>query len=130
MKEPQIEYALRSKYAQGDVDRAYEFLVLLEDAIDGIIREPNPSVRSLGAVNREKATCWLDALLFAMFARLESFETILLTSFNDEPRKRLALLLRFWVNLLRTGKLITIDVVSRPHPLDREPLVFCVCVCV
>ena len=47
-----------------------------------------------------------------MFARLDCFEAILYKSFNDEPRRKLAILLRFWVNLLRAGKLITTDVVS------------------
>lgn len=47
-----------------------------------------------------------------MFARLDCFEAILYKSFNDEPRRKLAILLRFWVNLLRAGKLITADIVS------------------
>ena len=47
-----------------------------------------------------------------MFARLDCFEAILYKSFNDEPRRKLAILLRFWVNLLRAGKLITTDIVS------------------
>jgi hypothetical protein len=111
MKERQIEFALRAKYAEGDSEKAYEFLVLLEDSIDGIIRDYDLNVRPLGAVNREKVTCWLDALLFAMYARLDSFEGILVTPFTDEPRKRLAMLLRLWVNMLRTGKLITTDIV-------------------
>ncbi len=113
IKEPQIEFALRAKFADGDPEKAYDFLVLLEDSIEGIVREYDLSIRPLGAVNREKVTCWLDALLFAMFARLDSFESILFTPFADEPRKRLAILLRLWVNLLRTGKLITTDIVSR-----------------
>ena len=80
--------------------------------MEGIIREYSLGVKLVGAVNREKVTCWLDALLFAMFARLGSFEPILYRSFDDQPRKRLALLLRLWVNMLRTGKLITTDIVS------------------
>lgn len=63
----------------------------------------------LGAINRNMVTCYLDALLFAMFARLDSFEAMLYDEFNDEPRKRLAAILRLWVNLLRTGRLIRVD---------------------
>lgn len=63
----------------------------------------------LGAVNRNMVTCYLDALLFAMFARLDSFEAVLFDNFNDEPRKKLAAVLRLWVNLLRTGRLITVE---------------------
>jgi len=54
----------------------------------------------------------LDALLFAMFARLDGFEAMLYNSLEDAPRKKLAGLLRLWVNLLRSGRLITVDIVS------------------
>ena len=102
---------LASTYAQGDSDKAYELIVLLEDSEEGIIRSYDPEVKLLGAVNREGVTCYLDALLFAMFARLGSFEAMLYKNFDDPPRKRLATLLRLWVNALRTGKLITTDIV-------------------
>ena len=85
--------------------------MLLEDSEEGIIQRYNPDVKLLGAVNREGVTCYLDALLFAMFARLGSFEAMLYNNFEDSPRKRLATLLRLWVNTLRAGKLITTDIV-------------------
>lgn len=65
----------------------------------------------LGAVNRDKVTCYLDALLFAMFAKTDVFEAILFNNFDDEPRTRLVVIIRLWVNLLRTGRLITTDIV-------------------
>ncbi|KZF22536.1 cysteine proteinase [Xylona heveae TC161] len=108
--EPQAAYALRSIYANGDADKAFEFLVLLEESAGGIIRDYDRNVKLLGAVNRDSVTCYLDALLFAMFARLEGFEPILCNTFEDEPRKRLSILLRLWVNMLRSGKLITTDI--------------------
>lgn len=110
---PHFSYALHS--TNGDVDKAVSLLLLLEDSIEGIIRSYTPSIRLLGAENRHGVTCYLDALLFAMFARLDCFEAILYKSFNDEPRRKLAILLRFWVNLLRSGKLITTDIVSHPR---------------
>lgn len=67
----------------------------------------------LGAINRNMVTCYLDALLFAMFARLDSFEAMLYDEFSDEPRKKLAAILRIWVNLLRTGRLIRVDFTKR-----------------
>ncbi|THC94334.1 hypothetical protein EYZ11_006173 [Aspergillus tanneri] len=94
----------------GDVDKAFELLLLLEDSIEGIVRDYTPRTKLLGAENRENVTCYLDSLLFAMFARLDCFEAILYKSFNDEPRRKLAILLRFWVNMLRSGKLITTDI--------------------
>ncbi|KAF9890944.1 hypothetical protein FE257_005201 [Aspergillus nanangensis] len=109
LKEEHIGYALQSPHAQGDVDKAFDLLLLLEDSIEGIVRGYTPSTKLLGAENREMVTCYLDALLFAMFARLDCFEAILYKSFTDEPRRELAILLRLWVNMLRSGKLITTD---------------------
>ncbi|KKK14267.1 hypothetical protein ARAM_006039 [Aspergillus rambellii] len=109
IKEEHCTYALQSPYAQGDVEKAFELLLLLEDSIEGIIKGYSPSTKLLGAENREGVTCYLDALLFAMFARLDCFEGILYKNFNDGPRRKLSMLLRLWVNLLRSGKLITMD---------------------
>lgn len=105
------------------MDKAISLLLLLEDSIEGIIRSYTPYTKLLGAENRRGVTCYLDALLFAMFARLDCFEGILYKTFNDEPRRKLAILLRFWVNLLRTGKLITTDIVSSTL---TEPCWLCV----
>ena len=103
-------YALQT--TEGDIEKAFSLLLLLEDSIEGVIRNYTPNTKLLGAENRQGVTCYLDALLFAMFARLDCFEAILYKSFNDEPRRKLAILLRLWVNLLRSGKLIKTDMVS------------------
>ncbi|KAL3474501.1 ubiquitin carboxyl-terminal hydrolase-domain-containing protein [Aspergillus californicus] len=108
LNEEHLSYALQ--YTQGDVEKAFELLLLLEDSIEGIIKGYSPSTKLLGAENRQGVTCYLDALLFAMFARLDCFEGILYKNFSDEPRRRLSMLLRLWVNLLRSGKLITTDI--------------------
>ncbi|KAL3465808.1 ubiquitin carboxyl-terminal hydrolase-domain-containing protein [Aspergillus heterothallicus] len=108
LNEEHFTYAL--KYTQGDVERAFELLLLFEDSIEGLIKGYSPSTKLLGAENREGVTCYLDALLFAMFARLDSFEGILYKDFGDEPRRKLSMLLRLWVNMLRSGKLITTDI--------------------
>ncbi|TAQ89789.1 hypothetical protein B7494_g1864 [Chlorociboria aeruginascens] len=109
IEDTQIEYALQSKHANGDVDKALELVILFQQSVDGAIKPYDPSIRMQGAENREGVTCYLDALLFAMFARLGSFEPILYTVFEDEPRRRLSTLIRLWVNMLRTGKLIQTD---------------------
>lgn len=110
-KEPDISYVLNAAYAKGDTEKAFDLLVLLEESEEGIIKEYDPNVKLLGAINREGVSCYLDSVLFAMFARLGTFEAILFKNFEDEPRKRLATLLRLWVNTLRVGKLITVDIV-------------------
>jgi hypothetical protein len=102
---------LATKYSSGDEDKAYELLLLFQDSQDGLLRPYDPNVRMLGAENRENVTCWLDSVLFAMFARLSSFEPILYTNFEDEPRKQLSILIKLWVNMLRTGKLIDKEIV-------------------
>lgn len=112
LDDSQVEYVLQSKYADGDENKAFELLLIVKDSMDGIVRPYDPNVHMLGAENRGNVTCWLDSLLFAMFARLGSFEPILYTKFDDEPRRQLATLIRLWVNMLRTGKLIQTDLVS------------------
>jgi len=106
-----VEYVLNSNFAEGDTEKALDLLTLVEESQNFLVRPYNPNVKLLGAVNRNSVTCYLDATLFAIFARLESFEGILYNEFEDEPRKRLSTLLRLWVNSLRAGRLITTDIV-------------------
>lgn len=111
--EPRLEYVLRAKSTNGDVSLAFKLLMILEDSKAGVLKDYDPRVRLLGAENREKTTCYLDALLFALFAREDVFEPVLFNSFDDEPRQRLVLILRLWVNMLRSGRLITVDITQQ-----------------
>lgn len=110
IEDEQISYALGTQYADGDVEKALEMVLLFQDSVEGIIKPYNSEINMLGAENREMVTCYIDSLLFAMFGRLSSFEPILCTSFDDEPRRRLSTLIRLWVNMLRDGKLIKKDI--------------------
>jgi hypothetical protein len=110
IRDPQILYALRSDFSRGDTDLAFDLLLAISNSSEGLIADYNPNVKLMGAVNRERVTCFLDSVLFAMFSRLDSFEAILYNTFDDIARSRLALLLRLWVNLLRSGRLITTDI--------------------
>jgi Ubiquitin carboxyl-terminal hydrolase len=105
-----ILWALRSQLAHGDDDAAFKLLLALSDASEGIITNYNASVKLKGAQNRQGVTCFLDSTLFSMFSHLDSFEAMLYNSFPDLPRNRLSFLLRLWVNLLRSGQLITVDI--------------------
>ncbi|KAF2446375.1 cysteine proteinase [Karstenula rhodostoma CBS 690.94] len=111
MQEEQVNYAL--SWSPDNVDEAYDLLVLANETLEGELKEFDADVPMLGAINRNMVTCYLDALLFAMFARMDSFEAMLYDEFNDEPRKKLAAILRLWVNLLRTGRLIRVDFTKR-----------------
>jgi len=109
-----IRYALSSKYAEGDIAKAIELIRLQQEAFAGIIAPYNPHVRMLGAENRGAVTCYLDSLLFAMFSKIEAFECMLKNDLADEPQRNLAALIRLWVNMLRSGKLIRTDMVCIP----------------
>ncbi|GJC93616.1 ubiquitin carboxyl-terminal hydrolase [Colletotrichum higginsianum] len=104
-----IRDSLNSKFAEGDVDKTVEFIQLQCKAMAGKITHYNPQVEMVGAENRGNVTCYLDSLLFAMFAKLDAFECMLKNEFTDEPRRRLVTLLRLWVNMLRSGKMIHTD---------------------
>ncbi|KAH7033125.1 ubiquitin carboxyl-terminal hydrolase-domain-containing protein [Microdochium trichocladiopsis] len=109
LNDEHIRYALRHKYSSGDVDKAIELLALQKKSFQGQIIPYNSNVHMLGAENRGAVTCYLDSLLFAMFAKLESFECMLKHEIDDPAAMRLAALLRLWVNMLRSGKLIEAD---------------------
>jgi hypothetical protein len=66
-------------------------------------------------------SCYLDSVLFSMFSRLDSFEAMLFDDFTDKIKSRLAMLMRLWVNLLRSGKLITTEITQ----LLQESLAEC-----
>ncbi|KAH7363099.1 ubiquitin C-terminal hydrolase [Plectosphaerella cucumerina] len=104
-----IREALDNEYAAGDIAKAVDFIQMATRASQGKILPYDPKTQMTGAVNREFVTCYLDALLFAMFARMDAYEPMLQHEFTDEPRKKLATLLRLWVNMLRAGKLIHTD---------------------
>ncbi|PWW78154.1 cysteine proteinase [Tuber magnatum] len=110
-----VQRVLRGRYANGDVDKALQLLVMIEDSNDGIVSRVRSDVKMLGAENHEGVTCYLDTLLFAMFARLDAFEAVLYNVFDEDDKKRrkLAALLRLFVNLLRSGHLITTDIISQ-----------------
>lgn len=117
-----IATALQSNYSEGHVDKTAELLLFFNDAINGkIVPITTKSTTSdaceiyyseiQGAENRNGVSCYLDSLIFSMFARLESFEPML-KNHQEEISKHgdIVIFLRLYVNLLRSGKLITTDI--------------------
>ncbi|KAH7318552.1 ubiquitin carboxyl-terminal hydrolase-domain-containing protein [Stachybotrys elegans] len=105
-----IKAILASRYANGDPEKAVEFIDIEQKASAGIIVSYDPSVEMVGAENRGAVTCYLDALLFAMFSKMDAFECMFKTDFPpDDHRSKLVKLLIIWVNMLRSGKLIPTD---------------------
>ncbi|QBM89104.1 Ubiquitin carboxyl-terminal hydrolase [Metschnikowia aff. pulcherrima] len=117
----QIIVALKSPFSQGDVVKAFHlirFFQLSDLGLfitnDGFDRAGSP-IELRGAENWEHVMCYLDALLFSMFANLESFEPILFL-LNQHPNalvSQLLCLLRVYVNLMRLGNLITTDITQK-----------------
>ncbi|KAK6349637.1 hypothetical protein TWF696_005919 [Orbilia brochopaga] len=110
--EDRILRILRGGYASGNTTRALDLYRMWEDASAGIIKEWSADVSLKGAENNGKVTCYLDSLLFSLYAHLDSFEAMLYNVFDDDKRKKLSSLLRLFVNMLRSGNLITADIIQ------------------
>ncbi|QDS70492.1 hypothetical protein FKW77_010124 [Venturia effusa] len=112
-----IETILRLPSINGDVDKAFDMFLALDESASGVLHDYGSKTKLVGAVNRENVTCYLDSLLFSMFAQTDSFEGILTADddkYDKHPEKKeLVMLLRLWVNMLRTGKLITTDITEK-----------------
>ena len=115
LEDSHIKPTLMSREPSEGADRERDLLSIYEDSLDGTLYPFDPTCHLLGAVNRQSVTCYLDTILFAMFARVPTFEAILYKTFEDQSRQKLATLLRLWVNLLRRGLLITAAIVRLQH---------------
>ncbi|CUM63305.1 uncharacterized protein PRCAT00000876001 [Priceomyces carsonii] len=113
--------ALKSPFTQGDLVKAFHFIRFFQLSSEGLFLtnenrdKLGHAINYVGAENWGNVMCYLDALFFSMFANLESFEPILFIS-NKHPNHlvyQLAALLRLYVNLIRSGNLITTDITIR-----------------
>ncbi|KAH8594807.1 ubiquitin carboxyl-terminal hydrolase-domain-containing protein [Bisporella sp. PMI_857] len=112
-KEEQLDYALQQ--SSEDIDTAKALLTLFHTSAEGMVKPYDSSVVMRGAMNRNGVSCYMDSTLFAMFANLESFEPIIVLDKNseDEKKNHLSMLIRVWVNMMRSGYLINIDITSK-----------------
>ncbi|CCE88762.1 Piso0_001541 [Millerozyma farinosa CBS 7064] len=117
----QIIALLRSPFTQGSSVKTYHLIRFFQLSNEGLFvtngarDKLGKQIQFLGAENWENVMCYLDALLFSMFANLESFEPMLFISNQHENHlvHQLSALLRLYVSLLRSGNLITIDLTIR-----------------
>ncbi|PHH53807.1 hypothetical protein CFIMG_003320RAa [Ceratocystis fimbriata CBS 114723] len=107
-----IRATMKSTFANSNIDKTVRYLQVQNMAIRGDIQPYDPNVIMQGCRNRNGVTCYLDALLFAMFAKLNAFEYMLQGDIQDENKRNLAVLLRAFVTLLRSGELIQPDLVA------------------
>ncbi|KAF9118889.1 hypothetical protein BGW39_000784 [Mortierella sp. 14UC] len=133
--EETAEYLLSSY--QWNIDYTLQYCQDLLQAVHGTLVPVQQEIVLGGAVNDQMTSCYIDALLFAMFARLSAFEGLLNVNLDvesdsdseesgtgapdtgpskkDEERlhtHRLQTWLRMFVNQLRSGRLIQAHVVK------------------
>ncbi|KAG0250575.1 hypothetical protein BG011_008244 [Mortierella polycephala] len=129
------EYLLSSY--QWDIGKTMQYCEDLVQAVQGALVPVQTEIPLNGAVNDQMTSCYIDALLFAMFARLSAFEGLLNVNLDvetdsdsdgssemaesrrSEARQgallhshRLQTWLRMFVNQLRSGRLIQAHVVK------------------
>lgn len=103
---------LQGRFSGGDPRRAVNLAIVLRDAEDMILIKPSASYL-LGAENVKGTTCYLDALLFSMYSRsFDLFDCLLHHPGKNPVANRLIVNLRVFVNLLRSGYLVTHDLVD------------------
>lgn len=122
-----FQAALMSDFSGGkDITKGYELLRYFDLVERGHLVSNNGKYKHLstlggkihlkGAENWGNVMCYLDALLFAMFSKIENFEPLLYSylGVNKEQEdikiSRLRAILRLYVSLLRSGELITQDI--------------------
>ncbi|ODV78279.1 cysteine proteinase [Suhomyces tanzawaensis NRRL Y-17324] len=117
----QVIALMKSPFSQYDLDKTFHlvrYFQLCEEGFfltNSVQDKSGAVIKFQGADNWENVMCYLDALLFSMFANLESFEPILFISNQHENYlvNQLASMLRVYVSLLRSGNLITTDLTER-----------------
>ena len=103
---------LRGRFCSGSPRKAINLALALRDAEDLILIEPTDMYMH-GAENLRGTTCYLDALLFSMFSRcFPLFDALLYHQGTNAKANKLMVNLRLFVNLLRSGHLVTTDVMD------------------
>lgn len=117
----QVIALLKSPFTQGDIVKTFHLIRFYQLSSEGLFitnegfDKLGGVINYVGAENLENVMCYLDALLFSMFANLESFEPMLFISNQNMNylTNQLSTLLRLYVNCLRSGNLITTDLTMR-----------------
>ncbi|KAK6455443.1 ubiquitin carboxyl-terminal hydrolase-domain-containing protein [Scheffersomyces xylosifermentans] len=112
---------LTSPFTQGDLIKAFHLARYFQLSAEGLfltnsnIDKLGGRISYVGAENWENVMCYLDALLFSMFANLESFDPILFISnkSSNHTVNQLAALLRVYISMIRSGNLVTTDITIR-----------------
>ncbi|CAG8466180.1 786_t:CDS:2 [Acaulospora morrowiae] len=93
----------------------------LEEAEEGLVSDIQKTIVMIGAENDRLTSCYIDSLLFAMFARTQSFDGMLLVQPEGSNARGLQTHLRLFVNRLRTGEYMNAYMIKQL----REKLLIC-----
>ncbi|KAI9310874.1 hypothetical protein BX666DRAFT_2003447 [Dichotomocladium elegans] len=114
LKEEEIHAILSNN--NWDLKQAMLELDKYEEAYHGLLHGPPDHNQKLqGAENDGGTSCYIDALLFAMYQSLTAFDPLLTYDTSaDQPQKAiLQAALRLFVNTLRKGGLVNLYIVRR-----------------
>ncbi|KAL0081504.1 ubiquitin carboxyl-terminal hydrolase-domain-containing protein [Phycomyces blakesleeanus] len=98
-----------------DMKKAIVDLEDYQEAAHGILRPlPKSETQLLGSENDKNTSCYIDSLLFAMYANMTTFDPLLTydTTSDVVEKQKLQALLRLFVNTLRKGHLVKGDSVQ------------------
>ncbi|ATZ58724.1 hypothetical protein BCIN_16g04250 [Botrytis cinerea B05.10] len=113
VKDDQILFCLNSIYANGNVEKAHQILLVFHNSLSGVIYPYDPKITMLGAQNSRGVTCWLDSFLASLFTVPTQFQELLNNFYEDPLKQNLIQLIRLWVNLMRSGILIEVNITER-----------------
>ncbi|CAI2162147.1 13799_t:CDS:2 [Funneliformis geosporum] len=104
-----------------DVREVAEYCSDLREAEEGIIVDIQKDIVMLGCENDRVTSCYIDSVLFAMFARIQSFDGLLFVQAEGMNARSLQTQLRLFVNRLRSGKFMSAYIIKQL----REKLINC-----
>ncbi|CAG8546244.1 2252_t:CDS:2 [Diversispora eburnea] len=115
----QIEVLLETN--DWNVAEVAEYCKDLCEAEEGLIADLQKNDVMIGAENDQNTSCYIDSLLFAMFARTQSFDGMLFAQPENTKVRDLQTHLRLFVNRLRMGKFMSAYMIKQL----REQLLNC-----
>ncbi|KAG9299268.1 hypothetical protein G9A89_013916 [Geosiphon pyriformis] len=83
------------------------------NAEEGLVAEINKDVVMVGSENDRVTSCYIDSVLFAMFARMRAFDGLLVGEPKSPNASNLLVHLRLFVNRLRSGNFLNAQMIKQ-----------------
>ncbi|CAG8454390.1 1845_t:CDS:2 [Ambispora gerdemannii] len=113
MESMQVELLLERN--SWNVELVAEYCRDMVEAEEGLVNEVNNNVCMVGAENDRGTSCYIDSLLFAMFARMRAFDGLLYVEPEKPDASDLLVHLRLFVNRLRSGSFLNTQMQLREN---------------